>query len=178
LGKKLVILMRMERLRRAKLLRSVKRTVHLFWNYLMTIKFTLESLKQLENPEKCLMLMLENQMMVLLETLMKQAQTMMSLAMLMNHYIDRLQQEPLKKPVSHRSKKDTTVNDFKKMLHHASKGNVKVSKHAGERLTERNIQINDATWQLIENKMQAAKQKGISDALVITDEAALVVSTK
>jgi len=98
--------------------------------------------------------------------------------MLMNNYIHPLQQQALKKPVSTPSKKDTTVNDFKKMLHHASKGNVKVSKHAGERLTERNIQINDATWQLIENKMQAAKQKGISDALVITDEAALVVSTK
>src|SRR5699024_12080104 len=98
--------------------------------------------------------------------------------MLMNNYSQPLQTQALKKPLSPPSKKHTNVNEFKKKLHHASKGNVKVSKHAGERLTERNIQINDATWQLIENKMQAAKQKGISDALVITDEAALVVSTK
>src|SRR5699024_7057447 len=98
--------------------------------------------------------------------------------MIMNNYIHGLQQQRLKKPVSTQSKKHTTENDYKKMLHHTSNGNVKVSKHTGERLTERNIQINDATWQLIENKMQAAKQKGISDALVITDEAALVVSTK
>src|SRR5699024_10419915 len=98
--------------------------------------------------------------------------------MLMNNYIHPLQQQALKKPVYTPSKKDTTVNDFKKMLHHASKDNVKVSKHAGERSTERKMQSNDATWQVIENKMQAAKQKGMSDALVITDEAALVVSTK
>src|SRR5699024_1043971 len=98
--------------------------------------------------------------------------------MLMNNYIHPLQQQALKKPVSTPSKKDTTVNDFKKMLHHASKGNEKVSKHAVERLTERNIQINHATEQLVENKMQDAKLKGISDALVITDEAAVVVKTK
>src|SRR5699024_6691655 len=98
--------------------------------------------------------------------------------MLMNNYIHPLQQRALKKSVSTPSKKDTTVNDCKKMLHHASKGKVKVSKHAGERRTERNSQINDATWQLIENEMQAAKKKGVCDALVITDEGALVVSTK
>src|SRR5699024_6143974 len=98
--------------------------------------------------------------------------------MLMNNYIHPLQQQALKKPVSTPSKKDTTVNDCKKPLHHASKCTVKVSKHAAERLTARNRQINDATWQLIDNTMQAANQRGTTHALVITDEAALVVSTK
>lgn len=55
---------------------------------------------------------------------------------------------------------------------------LKVSKHAKQRLLERNIHINDAQWQLVKEKMQEAKQKGVTDSLVLMNHAALLVSTK
>ncbi|TGB04802.1 TIGR02530 family flagellar biosynthesis protein [Halobacillus salinus] len=65
---------------------------------------------------------------------------------------------------------------FKTVFEQANE--LKVSKHAAQRLNERNIQIDDKQWEKISNKMTEAKQKGITDSLVITDQAALVVSTK
>ncbi|KHE73292.1 TIGR02530 family flagellar biosynthesis protein [Halobacillus sp. BBL2006] len=55
---------------------------------------------------------------------------------------------------------------------------LKVSKHAKERLQERKIEIGEAKWREISNKMSEAKRKGVTDSLVITDQATLVVSTK
>jgi flagellar operon protein len=55
---------------------------------------------------------------------------------------------------------------------------LKVSKHAQLRLTERNIAIDANTWKSIEAKVSEAKQKGVNDSLVVTNEAALVISTK
>src|SRR5699024_2778839 len=97
--------------------------------------------------------------------------------MLMNNYIHPLQHQALKKPLSNPSNKHANGNALNKMLHRVSKGNVDVSKHAGEGLTERDVEVNVATGRLIENKMHAAKREGIPDLLVMTDEAALVVST-
>ncbi|WP_079529851.1 TIGR02530 family flagellar biosynthesis protein [Halobacillus hunanensis] len=55
---------------------------------------------------------------------------------------------------------------------------LQVSKHAQQRLQERNISIDDSKWQMISHKMTEAKSKGITDSLVVMNEAALVVSTK
>ncbi|WP_240452245.1 TIGR02530 family flagellar biosynthesis protein [Virgibacillus sp. YIM 98842] len=55
---------------------------------------------------------------------------------------------------------------------------LKISKHAEARLQARNISINEKQWKTIEQKMQEAKQKGITDSLVVMNEAALLVSTK
>ena len=96
----------------------------------------------------------------------------------MNNYIHPLQQAAAHRTPAQHTKK-VTGTPFKTILNDASTStDVKVSKHAKERLTERNISINDAKWQTIGNKMQEAKEKGITDALVLTDEAALIVSTK
>lgn len=57
------------------------------------------------------------------------------------------------------------------------KTELKVSKHAQQRLTERNISIDSNVWKTIESKINEAKQKGIKDSLVVTNDAALVVST-
>lgn len=53
-----------------------------------------------------------------------------------------------------------------------------VSKHAQMRLNQRNIQIDQHTWARIEEKILEAKKMGVKDSLVITHEAALVVSAK
>lgn len=53
-----------------------------------------------------------------------------------------------------------------------------VSKHAKERLQQRNIQISDDCWAKIEQKVSEAKKMGVNDSLVLTQCAALIVSAK
>lgn len=55
---------------------------------------------------------------------------------------------------------------------------LKISKHAAERMTERNISISDSEWQEITGKVFEARDKGIKQPLVILDQAALIVSAK
>lgn len=55
---------------------------------------------------------------------------------------------------------------------------LKISKHAQARLNERQINISDEKWTQIETQVNEAKKKGITDSLVITDEATLLVSAK
>ncbi|WP_404452624.1 flagellar protein [Virgibacillus necropolis] len=74
------------------------------------------------------------------------------------------------------AKQQTPSSHFKDILVDAQ--TVKVSKHAKERLQERNITINEKQWQAITEKMIEAKNKGITDSLVVTNDAALLVSTK
>lgn len=95
----------------------------------------------------------------------------------MDHRIHQTQSHALQFQNEKRSiTKQRPSTNFKDMLHDAQ--TVKVSKHAKERLQERNITINDNEWQVITNKMIEAKSKGITDSLVVTNKAALLVSTK
>ncbi|MDQ0299137.1 flagellar operon protein [Salibacterium salarium] len=53
-----------------------------------------------------------------------------------------------------------------------------LSKHAEKRLHDRDVSITDQEWEKIAEKAREAKTKGVNDALVLTDNAALVVSTQ
>lgn len=55
---------------------------------------------------------------------------------------------------------------------------LKISKHASERLAERNIHISDAEWAHVTEKVNEAKGKGIKESLVLMEQAALIVSAK
>ncbi|HEX7065297.1 MAG TPA: TIGR02530 family flagellar biosynthesis protein [Bacillales bacterium] len=55
---------------------------------------------------------------------------------------------------------------------------LKISKHAQQRLQERNISIDAGQWQSIQSRVTEAGKKGITDSLVVTKNAALVVSMK
>lgn len=55
---------------------------------------------------------------------------------------------------------------------------LKISKHASERLRDRNIHITDAEWAQVTEKVNEARQKGIKDSLVLMDKAALIISAK
>ncbi|PSL51195.1 flagellar operon protein [Salsuginibacillus halophilus] len=55
---------------------------------------------------------------------------------------------------------------------------LKVSKHAADRIADRGIDISDADWDRIHEKVSEAKDKGVTDSLVLTEDAALVVSAK
>lgn len=55
---------------------------------------------------------------------------------------------------------------------------LKISKHANERMTQRNIQISADEWQQVTDKVFEARTKGVNQPLVLMDQAALIVSAK
>lgn len=55
---------------------------------------------------------------------------------------------------------------------------LKISKHANERLIERQISISPEQWQHINEKVDVAQQKGVQQPLVLMDQAALIINAK
>jgi len=55
---------------------------------------------------------------------------------------------------------------------------LKISKHASDRLKERDIQITETEWAHISDKVNEAKMKGIKESLVLMNQAALIISAK
>lgn len=53
-----------------------------------------------------------------------------------------------------------------------------ISKHASVRMEQRGIKIDPPLWDKIAAKVDEAKQKGINESLVLTKNAALIVSAK
>lgn len=92
----------------------------------------------------------------------------------MNNYIHPLGKQFSKQPVMKQMEKEP--NPFKEVLSKVSQ--VKISKHAQVRMAERKIEITEEKWEQIGKKMNEAKIKGVTDALVVVDDVALVVSTK
>ncbi|HWI49674.1 MAG TPA: TIGR02530 family flagellar biosynthesis protein [Rummeliibacillus sp.] len=74
--------------------------------------------------------------------------------------------------------KQTDKQSFSELLAEQTTKQLKVSKHASDRLQERNIHIDDHQWERITNKVFEAKSKGVNDSLVLTSNAALIVSAK
>ena len=54
----------------------------------------------------------------------------------------------------------------------------KFSKHAANRLSERNIELSDKVINRLSAGMQAAGQKGINESLVMVDQLAFIVNVK
>lgn len=71
-----------------------------------------------------------------------------------------------------------THQSFKAHLQEASKQELKVSKHANERIIERKINITEHEWQVVSDKVFEAHSKGVKQPLVLMDQAALIVSAK
>ncbi|QHE52196.1 TIGR02530 family flagellar biosynthesis protein [Pontibacillus sp. HMF3514] len=95
----------------------------------------------------------------------------------MDPRIHQLQHQPLQLPKTKKSPATQPKQSFQQVLNQQVQG-LKLSKHAETRLQERNIHIQDKQWQDISSKVSEAKSKGVTDSLVITKDAALVVSTK
>ena len=55
---------------------------------------------------------------------------------------------------------------------------LKFSKHASERLTDRNIILTDEQLQRLEDGAQKASNKGIKESLVILDNLSFIINTK
>ena len=76
-------------------------------------------------------------------------------------------------------KKQQPKTTFKQHLEQANASfDLKISKHASERLMKRNIVITDQEWNLVSDKIYEAKAKGVKQPLVLMDQAALIVSAK
>ncbi|SDO84181.1 TIGR02530 family flagellar biosynthesis protein [Halobacillus sp. SY10] len=65
---------------------------------------------------------------------------------------------------------------FQQFLQEAKE--IKVSKHAMERIRDRKIEISEQAWSKIGEKMTEANKKGVDQSLVVLNEATLVVSSK
>ena len=63
---------------------------------------------------------------------------------------------------------------FKQKLQSASE--LKFSKHASQRLDERNIVLSEDQSQRLEEGVQKASEKGITDSLVLVDDLAFIVN--
>ncbi|WP_280768977.1 TIGR02530 family flagellar biosynthesis protein [Salipaludibacillus daqingensis] len=96
---------------------------------------------------------------------------------IMPHHLQQpLPKPPVKRPVT----QNNAENSFQNML--ASKideqQKLKISKHAEQRLMDRGIEVSGDVWNEIHSKVKEAKQKGVQDSLVLTNDAAFVVSAK
>jgi flagellar operon protein len=85
-----------------------------------------------------------------------------------------LENRPDKAAVSNGSKSFAQVLADKKTEDSA----LKFSKHAANRLSERNIELSDGVINRLNAGMQAAGQKGINESLVMVDQLAFIVNVK
>lgn len=93
-----------------------------------------------------------------------------------------IQHVPLQ-PTIHAKQTLSTVtkpkHSFAEQLQHVQETHeLKISKHANERIAQRNIQISDEQWQQVTDKVFEARTKGVNQPLVLMDQAALIVSAK
>lgn len=93
--------------------------------------------------------------------------------------IQRIPYHPPIQPTVKQSAAHATQQSFSAHLKEATDvQELKISKHANERLTERNISISDEEWKNVTEKVFEARDKGVKQPLVILEQAALIVSAK
>ncbi|TWI55164.1 TIGR02530 family flagellar biosynthesis protein [Halalkalibacter nanhaiisediminis] len=85
--------------------------------------------------------------------------------------------KPINRPINHTSNQTTPFQQFLKTELQGTT-ELKLSKHAKQRMDMRGIEFSTEKWMTIQEKVSEAKKKGVHDSLVLTNEAALVVSTK
>lgn len=94
----------------------------------------------------------------------------------MGHRIHEVPNHALHFPTSIPPKHHKAQVPFKEVL--TNQEPLKLSKHATERLQKRNIHISEALWQKVGEKVQEARSKGVTDSLVVLNNATLLVSAK
>ena len=73
---------------------------------------------------------------------------------------------------------DVLRQQWKKNDNSVTDGRLKFSKHAGERLRQRNITLSDEQMIRLQNGARKAEEKGIKESLVIMDSLSFIVNTK
>lgn len=98
--------------------------------------------------------------------------------------IEQLQDQYLKQPKAGTgSKAPSQGMSFEEILHKQRQGiqgaeTVKFSKHAANRLSDRNIELTDEQLERLNDGTKKAGEKGIKDSLVLIDQLAFIVNTK
>ncbi|MCI7062286.1 MAG: flagellar protein [Lachnospiraceae bacterium] len=86
------------------------------------------------------------------------------------------------KTATDKGKTSRTDVSFQKILDSAGKkcnaGSLKFSKHANERLANRNINLSETQMERLENGTTRAREKGIQESLVMVDNLAFIVNVK
>ena len=88
--------------------------------------------------------------------------------------IEQLTDQYLNKNQVKNSSTDTDIS-FEDILK-SKENQLKFSKHASNRLTERNISLTDAQSKRLEDGVDVCDAKGINDSLVIVDSLAFIVN--
>ena len=86
-----------------------------------------------------------------------------------------------KKSVNHdfRTKDNQTFADILNSKKNSEvTGELKFSKHASNRLSERNINLTDSQLSRLTTSVKAAGEKGINESLVMVDQLAFIVNVK
>ena len=92
--------------------------------------------------------------------------------------IQHIPYHPPLQPTVKTKSPQVSKQSFIEHLKQATDQTLKISKHATERLEDRNITISEDEWQEITEKVFEAKNKGVNQPLVLLDQAALIVSAK
>ncbi len=106
----------------------------------------------------------------------------------MNHYtsIEQITGQYLQKNTKTVSASENAISfedilnkqrSIAEILNEQKTSGLKFSKHAGNRLSERNIQLSDEQMKRLEDGVGKAKNKGIKESLVILDQYAFIVNT-
>lgn len=94
----------------------------------------------------------------------------------------RILHVPLQPTTNTVKKREVQTNSNQSFLDHLQNAMnehpLKISKHANERLVERNIHITNEEWDMVTSKVNEARLKGVNQPLVLMDQAALIVSAK
>lgn len=90
--------------------------------------------------------------------------------------IDQLNNYQPIKPTNQVTKQQISFNQILK--NELNNSQLKISKHAQERLTQRNISLSDEDWTSIGDKIGKAKKMGVNDSLVLLGNAALIINAK
>ena len=68
---------------------------------------------------------------------------------------------------------------FREILENTAKANdLSFSKHAADRVVQRDIEISEESLERLNEGVQIAKEKGLEDALILMDGSAFIVSAK
>ncbi len=98
--------------------------------------------------------------------------------------IEQLQDQYLKQQKVNAGNKTPQGMSFEEILHKQQvqkqqpAENVKFSKHAANRLSDRNIELTDKQLERLNDGTKKAGEKGIRDSLVLVDQLAFIVNTK
>lgn len=93
--------------------------------------------------------------------------------------IEQLQNQFLSQQKGRQKVSTTDGLSFEQILQNTQNSSeVKLSKHAANRLNDRNIELTSEQWERLKDGTKKAGEKGIQESLVLVDELAFIVNTK